>query len=103
MRVLIVTPHFFKGTVEGATNRSTQVGADAERSRALIASISSLHQALGGSTYGLDHGQRTAWPMMAEQPHALDIVIVTTGQNHLVHELAPCSACFGIMPPRPTR
>ncbi len=39
MRVLIVMPHFFRGTVEGGTNRSTQVGADAERLRTLVASV----------------------------------------------------------------
>jgi hypothetical protein len=94
MRTLIVMPHFFKGTLETAVNRSTQAGAEAERLRALVASISSLHQALGGSTYGLDHGQRTAWPMLPEKPHALDIVIVTTGEDHLVHKLAPLQRMF---------
>ncbi|MBV9979889.1 hypothetical protein [Bradyrhizobium sp.] len=89
MRTLIVMPHFFKASVQVATNRSTQIGAHDERLRALIAAISSLHQALGGSTYGLDHGERTAWHMSPAAPHALDIVIVTTGQSHLVDELAP--------------
>jgi hypothetical protein len=94
MRILIVMPHFFRGTVEGATNRSTQVGAEAERLCALVATISSLHQALGGSTYGLDHGQRTAWRMMPEEPHSLDVVVVTTGTSHLLGELAPLQRMF---------
>jgi hypothetical protein len=94
MRILIVMPHYFKGTLATAVNRSTQAGAEAERLRALVAAISSLHQALGSSSYGLDHGQRTAWPMTRDQPHALDIVIVTTGEDHLVHKLAPLQRMF---------
>jgi hypothetical protein len=62
--------------------------------RALVASISSLHRALGASAYGLDHGQRTAWPMTAAQPHALDIVIVTAEQDYLVAELAALQRMF---------
>jgi hypothetical protein len=94
MRTLITMPHFFRGTVEAATNRSTQIGARDERLRALVAAISSLHQALGGSSYGLDHGKRTAWPMTPPRPHALDIVVVTAGDAHLVAELAPLQRMF---------
>lgn len=61
MRILIVIPHSFGATVEGTTNRSTQVGADVERSRALTVFISNVHQAWGRGTYRLDHGKRTAW------------------------------------------
>jgi hypothetical protein len=94
MRILITMPHFFRGAAEAATNRSTQIGAREERLRALVAAISSLHQALGGSTYGLDHGKRTAWPMTPPRPYALDIVVVTAGDAHLVAELAPLQRMF---------
>jgi len=94
MRILVVMPHFFKGTAAAAVNRSTQAGANQERLRSLIAAISGLHQALGGGTFGLDHGQRTAWPMALPEPHALDLVIVTTGAAHLVGELAPLQPLF---------
>ena len=94
MRILIVMPHYFKGTAEAAVNRSTQIGARGERVRALVAAISALHQALGCGTYGLDHGQRTAWPMAKPERHALDLVIVTTGDAHLVDDLAPLQPMF---------
>ena len=94
MRILIVIPHYFKGKADPTVNRSTQIGARAERLHALVASISSLHQALGNSTYGLDHGLRTAWPLTPEGPHALDIVVITSGKDHLVHELAPLHRMF---------
>jgi hypothetical protein len=94
MRILITMPHFHKGSEQAAVNRSTQAGAHQERLRALIAAIAGLHQALGGSTYGLDHGRRTAWPMTQQAPHALDIILVTTGESHLAAELAPLRRMF---------
>jgi hypothetical protein len=94
VRILITIPHYFGGQASPAVNRSTQASARTERLRALVSAISSLHQSLGSSTYGLDHGARTAWPMAQERPHALDILIVTTGQAHLVDELAPFRRMF---------
>ncbi len=94
MRTLIVIPHFFDATAEATVNRSRQAGARDERLRALVAVISGLHQALGAGTFGLDHGQRTAWPMAQSAPHTLDLVIVTTGNAHLMAELAPLRTLF---------
>jgi hypothetical protein len=94
-RILIVMPHYyFNGETATAVNRSTQAAAREERLRALVAAVSSLHQALGGGTYGLDHGERKAWPMVQREPHALDLVIVTTGDAHLIGELAPLQNLF---------
>lgn len=93
MRTLVTIPHFFDGSAPNV-NRSTQKDARAERIRALHATIAGLHQALGASTYGLDHGGRTAWPMMLDVSHALDIVVVTTGQSHLLGELPPLGRMF---------
>jgi hypothetical protein len=94
MRILITMPHFFSGNEQPAVNRSTLASARGERLRALVAAVSSLHQSLGASTYGLDHGQRTVWPMTHSRPHALDIILVTTGQSHLASELAPLQRMF---------
>lgn len=94
MRTLITIPHFFDGTAGPTDNRSRDALARGERLRALVATLASLHQAFGTTTYGLDHGQRTAWPMTQQQPHALDLVIVTTGGSHLVEELGPLQSLF---------
>jgi hypothetical protein len=92
MRILITMPHFFGGAA--SVNRSTHAGARDERLRGLVAATSSLHQALGSGTYGLDHGQRTAWPMSQPDRHTLDLVIVTTGNTHLVNDLKPLHGMF---------
>jgi|SRR5215475_9650868 len=94
MKTLITMPHYFDGGATAGVNRSTQIGARDERLRALVAAISSLHQSLGSSTYGLDHGQRTAWPMTSSRSHRLDIVLVTTSNNHLVAELTPLRGMY---------
>lgn len=94
MRTFIAVPHYFNGDTNPTVNRSTQATARTERQRALIATVSSLHQALGGSTYGLDHGARTAWPIVQPAPHALDIAIVTSGRSHLVDELGALQLMF---------
>lgn len=94
MRAFIAMPHFFEGSLESAENRSRQVDARQERLRALIAAISSLHQSLGNGTFGLDHGQRMALPMPQQKPHTLDLVIVTTGESHLLNEIKPLWPMF---------
>ncbi|MGY3585705.1 hypothetical protein ACVIGB_005240 [Bradyrhizobium sp. USDA 4341] len=86
VRILVVIPHFFRGTDPNATNRSTQPQARRERLHALSATISSLHQTFGSSTYGLDHFQRSAWQAAPHIPHVLDIVVCTTGNAHLLDE-----------------
>ncbi|MGJ4931911.1 hypothetical protein ACQR1I_32795 [Bradyrhizobium sp. HKCCYLS2038] len=97
MRILITIPHFFGGS-DSAENRSTQANKRDERLRALMATISGLHQALGASSYGLDHGTATAWPMTTAQPHALEVAIVTTGNSHLVDALGPLARMYRHVP-----
>jgi hypothetical protein len=91
MRVLIVIPHYFGGT-DDSPNRSRMTAARPERLRALIATISSLHQALGTATYGLDHHGRVSTQMAP--PHALDIIVCTTGATHLLSDCGAISPLF---------
>ena len=60
MRVLFLIPHFFRATRAEATNRSERPQARQERAVALMATLAALRQTFGSSTYGLDHGERTA-------------------------------------------
>ena len=86
MRVLIVVPHYFKGTLETAVNRSTQAGAETEHLRALVASISSLHHALAGRSHMKGSSTRSPdepvvartrgrWRHPGEAPHVAEPVI----------------------------
>lgn len=65
-----------------------------ERMRALTAVICGAHQVFGTSTYGLDHGEAKARPMFRKDLHELDIVLCTTGANHLVEDLAAFQHLF---------
>jgi hypothetical protein len=94
MRTLIAMPHFFDGGTPPAHNRSRNADARAERLRALTAAIAGLHQAFGAKTYGLDHADRKAWQMAQPAPHALDIIICTSRDHHLLGELAALSSLF---------
>jgi len=92
MRILIAMPHFFGGGATEAINRSHLAVAQPERLRALVAAISGLHQAFGTATYGLDHQHRVSRQM--NPWHALDLVICTTGEAHLLGELTALAPAF---------
>jgi hypothetical protein len=94
MRILLAMPHFFDARGTDITNRSRRADARQERLRALIAAVAGVHQALGSATYGLDHEKRTSWQMASATPHALDLVICTAGDAHLLAELAPLRLAF---------
>jgi hypothetical protein len=92
VRVLFVIPHFFKATDPRATNRSTQPQAQGERLRALTATISSLHQTFG-TGHGLDHFRRIAWCTAARDAPAIEVVVCTAGDAHLLGEIDPYVRC----------
>jgi|HubBroStandDraft_6_1064221.scaffolds.fasta_scaffold66555_4 hypothetical protein len=94
MRILLAMPHFFDAGGSDTTNRSRRADAREERVHALVAAIAGAHQALGSATYGLDHEKRTSWQMASPAPHALDLVICTSGGAHLLAELAPLRLAF---------
>ena len=94
MRVLITIPHFFKPIDGNATNRSQRVGAEEERRRALAATVASLQQTFGAGIYGLDHFNRIAWQAAPSQRYELDVVVCTTGDAHLLKQMAPMHALF---------
>jgi len=86
MRLLFAIPHYFKPMEPDATNRSQRPEAKLERARALTAVVGSLHQAFGTEIYGLDHIGARSWQVAAEARDRIDIVICTTGDDHLLSE-----------------
>ncbi|WCM18703.1 hypothetical protein NDK50_14795 [Paraburkholderia bryophila] len=94
MRILLVMPHFFGAPIPDATNRSRLASARAERLRSLVAAICSPHQVMGTGTYGLDHGQATAWRSTSPESDVLDLVVCTTSDAHLLDEIQGLHALF---------
>ncbi len=87
MRILLAIPHYFRGVSEKAHNRSYQPGAKPERVQALVTTIASLHQTFGSRLYGLDHQDAAAWQVAPSVRHDIDVVILTTGDDHVLGEV----------------
>jgi hypothetical protein len=94
MRLLFVIPHFFQGSDAEATNRSRRPAARQERRNALAATLSALQQTFGAGIYGLDHFRHAAWQAAPPTRHALDIVVCTTGESHLLDEMPELRPLF---------
>jgi hypothetical protein len=88
MRLLIAIPHYFREISSRAHNRSHQPQARGERAGALVATVSALHQTFGSRLYGLDHQNAAAWQVAPLVRHDIDVVICTTGDDHLLSELS---------------
>jgi len=84
VRIFITIPHFFREASVGATNNSERIGLGPERFRALVATVSSLHQHFGNGICGLDHQHLMARPAAPQGTCVLDVVICTTGMHHLL-------------------
>ena len=84
MRIFVAIPHFFQEVAVDATNNSHRIGSGPERLRALRATVSSLHQNFGNGIGGLDHQHLIAYPAAPQGTCVLDVVICTTGKQHLL-------------------
>jgi hypothetical protein len=84
VRIIITIPHFFREASVDATNKSRRIGLGPERFRALVSTLSSLHQNFGNGTCGLDHQHLTTHPATPQGTCDLDVVICTTGKHHLL-------------------
>jgi hypothetical protein len=94
MRILITIPHFFAGIQQDAVNRSHRAGARQERLRALITTLATLHQTFGSRVYGLDHLNRKAWQAAPPERTEIDVVIVTTGDTHLLDAIPALQSLY---------
>lgn len=85
MRILFAIPHYFD---PGGDGRHGSVSPRRQpRLQALAACIASLHQTFGRRQWMINIAQRTAEVCGQQNAHDLEIVVCTTGDRHLLHEL----------------
>lgn len=97
MRILVVIPHYYREIGDGSTNKSHRPAARAERARALVRVVTTLHAQLGRGCFALDHWRKIAWQVAPSRRHELEILVCTLGDDHLLGELPQlaglCAAC----------
>ncbi len=90
MRILAAIPHYYAGagtpSPDGRRHGST---ADPPHPRvvALSGCIAALHQLYGPAQHIIDHATRVAQPANARIAGQVDVVVCTTGENHLLDRL----------------
>jgi hypothetical protein len=89
MRILVAIPHFYGKSAPSPDGRAHGSIAAGERSRsiALSACIASLHQLYGPSQHIIEQATRRALPANGRVAGHVDIVICTTGPDHLLGSL----------------
>jgi hypothetical protein len=90
MRILVTIPHYYKAA-DGA-HGSSSASSLGRRIQALSEAILALHQLCGYRTCEIDIARKTAIPLPSTCH--VDIVVCTTGTNHLVPELPLPSGLF---------
>ncbi len=84
MKILVTIPHYFKQQ-KNATHGSQK--NPQPRIQALTNSILSLQQLFGKPPLMIKVGERITIPANTIQPSSIDIVICTTGEDHLISYL----------------
>jgi hypothetical protein len=84
MKILVTLPHFFRQ--EAQAKHGSQKNPQA-RLKALTNSILSLQQLFGPRQLMIKVGERIAIEANKSQENLLDLIICTTGDNHLIKQL----------------
>lgn len=86
MRILFAIAHFYNPTGSG---KHASLRKDPKpRLLALTEAIATLHQVFSQSQCTINIAQKVALPANQNQSNTLDIVICTTGENHLLSQLS---------------
>ncbi|MGP0103411.1 MAG: calcium-binding protein [Solirubrobacteraceae bacterium] len=85
-------PHIFKPQ-PGAIFAS-RASDPRPRLAALSISLASLHQLFGGRQYAFDFADMQAWQANASDSNVIDVVICTTGRDHLLGRLKAPSGSY---------
>jgi hypothetical protein len=91
MRVLVTIPHYYRHTGEhvlAARSHASLAGDPGPRVGALTACITALHQLYGRAQRIIDQTSLCALPANSPGGCDLDIVVCTTGDDHLVSRLS---------------
>jgi hypothetical protein len=91
-RVLFAIPHYFDAAGDGRYGSTTS--QPQLRANQLARAIGSLHQTLGARQSSLSIVAKAALPANDGLRHDIDIVVCTTGDNHLLDRLAPIARLF---------
>jgi hypothetical protein len=97
MRILVAIPHFYNiaRTASPDGRRHGSIAAHAEsRVAAVTACIAALHQLYGTAQHVIDQATRVAQPANARTSGQIDVVICTTGENHLLDRLRLPTASY---------
>ncbi len=100
MRLLFVIPHFFNRDQSGWENdnlkrRHGSVIAPIEsRQAAVLRTLMSLHQSFGASQAMIQLVDRKTVPANVSSRHEVHIVVVTTGNSHLLDEAMISSSLY---------
>ncbi len=90
MRILFTIPHYYRPSQQGF--HGSEQGA-AERAASLTRCLSALHQHFGEKTQGLlDGPQQRVLPANQQFWNTLEVVLCTTGEDHLLAHL-PAGLC----------
>ncbi|HQU41302.1 MAG: hypothetical protein B7Z73_01545 [Planctomycetia bacterium 21-64-5] len=89
MKILFVVPHYFDP--RGGASHQSLSGNPQPRVEALAACLRSLHHLFGSEQSALDIARRLTVPANAEFRHAIDVVLCTVGERHVLARL-PFSA-----------
>src|SRR3954453_5285385 len=90
MRVLVTIPHHYRqagGPEHFDSSHASTAGDPVPRLEALTGCITALHQLYGGAQRIIDQTTLRAVPANGSGSCDLDIVVCTTGQDHLVPRL----------------
>jgi hypothetical protein len=98
MRILAAIPHYYQAS-DPAGGLHGSLGAPAEqRAEALTACIAALHQLYGSSQCLIDINTRMARPANTALASQVDVVVCTTGGNHLLDRLRLSPGAFRHQP-----
>jgi hypothetical protein len=97
MRILVAIPHYYgrssalspDGAWHGSVSQEPRV-----RIAALSACISALHQLYGPAQYLIDHVTRRAMPANERTSGRVEVIVCTTGEDHLLDRLSLPTGSF---------
>jgi hypothetical protein len=91
MRILAAIPHYYSARGSNSPDRSWHgsVGQGADsRVAALSSCVAALHRHYGPAQHIIDHARRIAIPANQRTTGRIDVVVCTTGEDHLLGRLA---------------
>ena len=90
MRILAAIPHYYRAAGPPSPDigwHGSVAHAAAARTAAVSSCIASLHQLYGPGQYMIDQATRVAVPANARTAGQIDVVVCTTGADHLLDRL----------------